>query len=316
MSGARLVGAAGMTLVPTILPLRSAISVEELERHCPGDGVIYACDFYVTDARAWTPEAGGLRSGRILNVDHHAPLARMDAPVTSTRLAVEHVWAAGVAEPGSWVIVNHTDCDSVLSSGIMLGVLPADERLVDASISADHTGEPNAVADLLQAIDETRVGDRTVEQYAESMRNLQLLLDGLPLEPAAAEAVESRERRRTEIDALVERAELRDGLAFAHYDGEIDGALFSARFDEAVVIMLAVPDARTPGSSVVKLRRGRGAPRGFSLHALNVTEWDSNYGGRANAGSNKRGGGTSMRPEEYAEELRRRLRAYLGAPAS
>jgi hypothetical protein len=303
-----------MTTQPTILPLRSAISVEELEQHCPGDGVIYACDFYVTGAEGWTPEAGGLRSGRILNVDHHAPLARMDYPVTSTRLAVEHVRAAGVAEPGSWVVVNHTDCDSVLSSGIMLGVIPADEWFVGASTSADHTGEPNEIADLLQALDGARVGDRTVEQYAESMRNLQLLLDRLPLERAAVAAVESRERKRAEVGALVERAELRDGLAFAHYEGEIDGALFSTHFEEAVVIMLAVPDTRAPGSWVMKLRRGRGAPRGFSLHELNVAEWDVKYGGRANAGSNKRGGGTTMPPEDYAKRLRSRLRELLDAP--
>ena len=303
-----------MTRQPTILPLRSAISAQELQEHCQGDGAIYACDFYVTGAEDWTPEAGGLRSGRILNVDHHAPLERMDEPMTSTRLAVDHVRSAGVGEPGSWVVVNHTDCDSVLSSGVMLGVLPADDDLVAASASADHTGEPNEIADLLQALDETRVGDRTAEQYDESMRNLQLLLDGEPLEPGAVAAVESRHRKRAEVDALVERAELRDGLAFAHYEGEIDGALFSTRFHEAVVIMLAVPDARTPGSWVMKLRRGRGAPRGFSLHALNVDKWDANYGGRANAGSNKRGGGTTMTPEEWAERLRSRLRDALDAP--
>jgi hypothetical protein len=106
---------------------------------------------------------------------------------------------------------------------------------------------------------------------------------------------------------------LRDGLAFARYDGEIDGALFSTRFEQAVVIMLAVPDARDPGSWIMKLRRGRAAPRDFSLHALNVGEWDANYGGRANAGSNKRGGGTTMTPEDWAERLRLRLRELLDA---
>jgi hypothetical protein len=314
VSGSSLAGEAGMTKLPTILPLRSAISVEELEGHCPGDDVIYACDFHVTGAAEWTPEAGGLRSGRILNVDHHAQLARMDYPVTSTQLAVERVRAAGAAEPGSWVILNHTDCDSVLSSGIILGVLPAGERFVDASVSADHTGEPNDIADLLQALDETRVGDRTVEQYEESMRNLRHLLDGVPLEPSALEAVQTRQRKRSEVDALVERAELRDGLAFAHYEGEIDGALLSARFEDAVVIMLAVPDTRVVGSWVIKLRRGPGAPPGFSLHDLKVTGWDERYGGRANAGSNKRGGGTSMSPEDYAERVRSRLRARFGTP--
>ena len=315
MNGSRHAERARMTRQPTILPLRSTISADEIERHCPGDGVVYACDFYVTGAEQWTPEAGGLRSGRILNVDHHAPLARMDRPMTSTRLAVDRVRAAGVAEPGSWVVVNHTDCDSVLSSSIMLGLLEPDDDFVAAAVCADHTGKKNDVADLLQALDETRVGDRTPAQYVESMSNLRLLLQmGELLDPVAVVAVLMRERNRTDAKTLLERFDVRDGLAFARCDREIDGAFFVQPLKDAVVIMLAVPDARTPGNFVMKLRLGRSAPRGFSLHALNVVTWDPQYGGRANAGSNKRGGGTTMTPEEWAERLRSRLRELKGAP--
>jgi hypothetical protein len=315
MSGRRLAKPARIPTRLTILPLRSEISVEALEQACPGDGVIYACDFYVTGAEDWTPEAGGLRSGRILNVDHHAPLVRMDAPLTSTRLAVEHVRTAGIAESGSWVVINHTDCDSVLSSGIMLGHLEPDDDFVVASICADHTGRPNAVADLLQALDEKRTGDRIAAQYAESMTNLRLLLQtGELLDPAAVAAVLVRKGKRSDAKALLRRFDMRDGLAFARCDREIDGAFLVQPLKDAVVIMLAVPDLHAPGYWVMKLRRGRGAPAGFSLHDLRVSDWDREYGGRANAGSNKRGGGTTMTPEFWAERLRSRLRALLDAP--
>jgi len=301
-----------MTTVPTIIPLQSAISAEEVEQYCPGRGTIYACDFYVTGAEHWKPDTGALRSGRILNVDHHAPIASMDAPMTSTRLAVAHVKAAGIAELGSHVVINHTDCDSVLSSGIMLGLLPPDRKFVAASESADHSGRPNRIADLLQALDERRTGDRTVEQYAESMRHLRLLLQtGDVLDPVAAVAMLLRKEKRREAEALVERFAHGDGLAFATCDREIDGALFAHRLEEAAVIMVAVPNDRAPGSWVVKLRRGPAAPRGFSLHDLEIAQWDTGYGGRANAGSNKRGGGTRMSPADYAEQLRTRLRKLL-----
>ena len=315
MTGARLARKPAMTAIPTIIPLESEITAAQLEERCPGDGVIYACDFYVTGAEEWTPEAGGLRSGRILNVDHHAPLRRMDSPMTSTRLAVEHVWSAGTAEPGAHVVINHTDCDSVLSSAIMLGALRPHDALVEASVCADHTGRKNEIADLLQALDDLREGDRTAEQYVESMRNLSLFLQmGDVLDPVAAMAMAMREGKRDDARALVEQFEHGDGLAFATSDREIDGAFLVPHIEDAVVIMVAVRDDRSAGRWVMKLRRGRAAPRGFSLHELEIGEWDDNYGGRANAGSNKRGGGTAMPPDAYADRLRARLRQKLNGP--
>jgi hypothetical protein len=315
MTGTLLSRGIGMTSIPTIVPLRSEITAEQLEALCPGDGVIYACDFYVTGAEKWKPEAGGLRSDRILNVDHHAPLERMDSPMTSTRLAAEHVRTAGIAEPGSHVVINHTDCDSVLSSAIMLGVLPSHDVLVEASVCADHTGKRNDIADLLQALDELRKGDRTAEQYAESVRNLRMLLEtGEVLDPVAAVAVAMREQKRDAARALLDDFQHAEGVAFVECTREIDGAFFAHALEDAVVIMVAVPDALAPGNFVVKLRRGSAAPRGFSLHALEIGEWDDNYGGRTNAGSNKRGGGTTMPPAEYAERLRSRLREVLDDP--
>ena len=80
---------------PTIMPLRNVITPEEVEAECPGSRPILTCDFYLDRAEHGTIEPGGLRLGRILNVDHHAPLADMERPITSTQLAYERLQARG-----------------------------------------------------------------------------------------------------------------------------------------------------------------------------------------------------------------------------
>lgn len=52
-----------------------------------------------------------------------------------------YVKEEGIASPADCVVINHTDCDSVLSSAIIRGILPPEKRFGDAAIAADHTGE-------------------------------------------------------------------------------------------------------------------------------------------------------------------------------
>jgi hypothetical protein len=84
---------------------------------------VFACDFAVKGAETWTETPGGFRNGRILNIDHHAPVARMYCPISSTNLAVARVHALGTARPDDLVVIDHTDCDSALSAGIVSGRL-------------------------------------------------------------------------------------------------------------------------------------------------------------------------------------------------
>ena len=58
----------------------------------------------------------------------------------------------------------------------------------------------------------------------------------------------------------------------------------------------------------MKVRLGAGAPQGMTLQGLGIETFDPAYGGRWNAGSNKRGGGTTLQPAQYAERLRERTR--------
>ena len=297
---------------PVFMPLDGTITAAQVEAECPGEHPIFVCDFYVEGAEGGTLEAGGLRLGRILNVDHHAPVPRMEQEVTSTALAAAYVREHGVqGARDRWVAINHTDCDSILSSAIMLGYLPPEERFVEASICADHTGDVNDIADVLQSLDQGRRGNRTEAHYLESLASLQCIVTRQPLPPAATLALQRQAERRAAADALVASGRMRveRGVAFAQADSEIDGAFFPALVPDASLIVLACPHDRDARRFTVKVRRGLGAPTGLTLHALGITAWDANYGGRWNAGSNKRAGGTSMSPHEYADRLRERLTA-------
>ncbi len=302
-------------LTPTILPLKSGMRIDEVQAECPGDRPVFVCDFYLDGAERGTEEPGGLRLGRMLNVDHHASLPSMYTHRTSTRLAFEHLRAGGplATAAGAWVVINHTDCDSMLSSAMLLGHLPPDERFVRASVAADHTGEVDEIAELLQGLDEDRSGQRTEAQYLESLRNLRLLLNGEPLEPVAELALLKRRRDRAAAEALVAAGALRrDGaLAWAMLEDELDGAYFASRLEDAAVVMLATRFEPRQDRWVVKIRLGAAAPPGLSLHALEIRAWDEAFGGRWNAGSNKRGEGTALHPEEYAARLGERVRSFV-----
>ena len=79
-----------------------------------------------------------------------------------------------------------------------------------------------------------------------------------------------------------------------------------------MVLMIASPRGDSEGHWDIHLRLGQAAPKGFSLHGLNLKGLDPNYGGRWNAGSNIRGGGTNLAPEKYGEKLSELLDMHFG----
>lgn len=261
------------------------------------DGPVAACDFHVEGITRGEEAPGGYRLGRLLNVDHHAPTPRMARRVSSTNLAIAQV----AAEPGreyAGVVLNHTDCDSVLSAGIMAGLLPPEPRFGEAAVAADHTGEEDAVADLLQSLERLR-------DFELSLRSLRALMERRPLEAAAEEGVKRRERRRAAAERFVAEGRFHAAgpVTFAVLDHAVDGAFFPALLPGACVILLAVPMDGRPDRWEAKLRLGTAAPPGFSLHDLGIGEFDPAFGGRWNAGANRRAGGTALPVERYAAEL-------------
>jgi hypothetical protein len=279
---------------------------------------LIACDFYVEGIERASGFVGGYRDGRIHNIDHHAPTVRMRRPVSSTNLALAaHAEMALPAPEFSLILISHVDCDSVLTAGILSGRLAPDERYGAAAIAADHTGEENDIADLLQALDveQSRRGTRDVE-YA--FANLERWQARATLEESANAALETRRRRREAAEVLVRSGKFQriGRVHVAELDDAIEGEFFPALVPEATAIVLASPHLDNPTRWQCKVRLGIGAPDGLSLSDVDITGFDPAYGGRWNAGSNRRGGGTPLPPEEYAANLNAALERLIRAGAN
>ena len=301
-----------MPIPLNLLPVFRAGNLDDLLARYP-DGEILACDFYIAGAELGASLPGGYRLGRrVLNIDHHAPTPRMARVVSSTNLALE--WRATNANAPSdsrqaaeqaVVLINHTDCDSILSSGVVSGRLDPLPKYGRAALAADHTGEENEIADALQALEPWR----DVELSFATLRAVEM---GTPLPDQAHEALARwRHKRDCAARYVAEGTVASDGfMAFGILDRETDGIFFPPLLPDAVLILLAVPKPNASGTWIMKLRLGARAPEGFTIHDLRVTEMDPAYGGRWNAGSNARAGGTTIDPTRYAEEVRRRLNTW------
>jgi hypothetical protein len=151
--------------------------------------LLAVADCYVEGVESWTPADWGWQmqadSRTVLNVDHHAEDERFFRQVSSGNPAIRYVSAEGPLPAGARVLVNHTDCDSVISASILAGLPPPDGVFGEAVIAADHTGAPHAIADLLQALDPLR-------DFEYSLACLQASMRGESLDGRAAELLAKR----------------------------------------------------------------------------------------------------------------------------
>ena len=278
---------------------RSIVTPADLRREV-GAGPLHACDFHVVGIEEGERVPGGFLRDGILNIDHHAPVTEMERIVSSTNLAIARVRELGPAEEGVEVVLHHADCDSVLSGGVARGVLPPDDRLGAAALAADHTGADDPIADLLQGLQGFR-------DLRLSLTSLERLLEGKALTEKAEQALAIRRREREGARELVRAGKLKNhgGLAWARYDGALDTALLPSLVPDAALIM--VTRKNRAGRWIMKLRLGLAAAPGASLHRMGLHEFDPDFGGRWNAGSNRRAGGTTIDPSWYVRELKRRV---------
>jgi hypothetical protein len=283
-----------------------SVAASALRRAFPKQDPIVTTDFSVSGEAALPLEAPsgellGFRyvsEGReIISIDHHGDDRRMWRHISSTNLAMTFVQEYGSVEA---VGITHTDCDSVLASEILSGKLSADDhRLGAAAIAADHTGEEDTFADLLQAIQDER-------DVVYSLRCLELLQQGgeKALPSAARQALHARRRERRHIQALIQSGIFQQrgrGVYAAYLDFRIDGELLPAQLpDDALVILTVSPPVSEGAGGVVKTRLGRAAPVGLSLFDLGLAKWG--WEGRWNAGSTGRHGGTRD-PEALIEAV-------------
>jgi hypothetical protein len=289
------------------LPTTGKTEINELETHRTS-GLIYACDFYITDSEKGESVPGGYQTDWLVCVDHHAATDRMRKKISSTTLAIEHVRAFGPVRSPDVVLINHTDCDSILSSRIMAGDLEPLDIYNAAAIAADHTGEENEIADLLQALDDFKDHDF-------SFRCLQMFLDGerLNFDKAAKNALDIRLMKRSIARDIVSGNKFIEigCLSYAVLKERIDGELFQPLLKQSYVNMAASPRVGEFDVWDIKIRLGESAPEELTLKDIDLSDFDPKYSGRWNAGSNKRGGGTKLTPDVYAEKLLQAINTQL-----
>lgn len=267
---------------------------------------IFVCDNYIKGIEKGIIEGNALRLSNIISIDHHAPLKMFAKKISSVNLAIDRVNNRGIASKDEVVIITHTDYDSIISSLIMRGIIAPEKIFGDMAIMADHTGEENEIVDLLQSMS-------SAHDLEFSLRNLELWSADKPLEPKAQKMLEELkdERRRAMI-------EVKDGnfrhigmVYYAKVSKKIESSFFSSLIPEAAIILVYSPHREYKGFWEAKTRLGKAAPEGLWLNKLGICDFDQFWGGRWNAGSNRRGQGTKIPIEEYARSLNEKLEKHM-----
>lgn len=282
------------------LPLSEVASaVENISLHA------VVADTYVEGAESWNSEPWGWSTTRgklrVENVDHHAPVASMRREVSSGNLAISYVNSRGSVTNGL-VLINHCDCDSIVSSAILAGVVAPCAELGEAVLAADHSGVANDIADALQPLESLR-------DLPLSLATLRQLLDGGEV---AAEVARLRDARRRDRELWRNRLERGEAVrwhgrvALIVEERRIPTELLVGLLPDAEIIITAAPRESRWN---MKIRLGRGASGRFNLQDLAIREFDPGFGGRWNAGSNTRAAGTDLDPGDYANRVEQLIAA-------
>ena len=275
----------------------------DMVRSAVTEGKLCVCDFYVYDSEKWiTKGSNEICNDDVLIIDHHIPLeAMMSRNVTSTALACDYVRKHGPLPADHAVLINHADADSVLSSLIMTGHLKPVQKFINASVAADHTGDENELADLLQAMD-----DHKIRNLGSVIENLNAFLSGSShVESDVKEMVEERKGTRNEIHDFCHTGAFRwnDDIAYIELEKDIDAGLAVPFLKEAKAIVIASPmKAGSPRPWKIRVRLGL-KTEGVDLSSMGLPH----LGGRWNGGSTGRNGGTDIPVEEYVKKLKEKL---------
>jgi len=302
----------------TLLPLTQKLTIADIVAHarsrsdCPEK--ILVADTYVENSEQWTALPGGWQTEvdglTIINVDHHAPVPRMQRPISSGNLAIDYVRAHGVASD-ALVLINHCDCDSIVSSSILAGEVPPDDNLSQAVIAADHSGTENHIADHLQPLEALR-------DLVLSQQTLRQLVAGESVVDTVRELWQQRVSERHQWQEKIDQPGMidwTDKVALIESAERIPAELLTGLLPQADLILTAYPassPAQVPPSEtkwILKIRLGQAAADRFTLESLAVRILDPAFGGRWNAGSNNRGGGTTIPPKRYASLLAENIAA-------
>lgn len=239
---------------------------------------VCVCDFYVQGSEQGRFDSGSaLHYDDLLIIDHHAPVPSLMQHISSAVIATTYVRRHGPLDDDWVVVINHTDADSLLAALIMTGVLPPDEEYAEAAIAADHTGAENLIADVLQALED----DRSIATSVAVLFKI----------------VKHRSTARRALRATIAAGQVQwiNDVAYLVLEQRIDAGLVPALLPDAKVIVVASPMEDGPKAWRIRVRLGLNA-QGIALNQLNLPD----FGGRWNAGSTTRYGGTDIAPADYA----------------
>lgn len=264
---------------------------------------ICACDFAISGSeRGQLGDCCETAYEGLLIIDHHSPIPQMQRQISSTVIANAYVRQHGSLGADWAVAINHTDADSILSALVMTGRLPTSDEWSDAAIAADHTGEENLLSDVLQALED----NRNLEKSLTVALKLSADRDNLQQMPDVRQLVlEKRGIVRQALRQQVERGAFHwlGDIAWIVLDKKVDAALAPALLPEARLIVIA--SAMPVGSAKpwrIRARLGVGV-EGLDLSQLHLPD----SGGRWNAVSTSRHGGTNISPQDYVRLLAEKI---------
>ncbi len=314
-----------------LLAEKSEYTFEELEaiQKEHGAEILFACDFLIKGVEEYEKE-GYFQNGKIINLDHHSDaLSLIGKKISSANMVIEYLKTHPEDFGKKMILVSthHTDCDSTLSTLILNGILPPEDRFGEAAICADHTGKPNEIADLMQALKHGPTGiagdNATAEQNAKKynflVRNLQLFLNNEPIEPEAQKLLERHITQRSELTEIRERSEYKSHgdngeIVYIETDpnSKFDATMLVDIFPDAKIIFTYFKKetknketGEITSGYVVNARAGQSVEHGFDLREI-MTDAGEPFGGRWGGGANKRktnGQGTTTEPDALAEKL-------------
>jgi hypothetical protein len=306
------------------LPEKSIITYEEVETaRVESDArVLFACDLYIEGIESFEKE-GYFEEGKVINIDHHSESTNYKKHISSANLAIEYIKKHPDFLSGTRALTHHTDCDSVLSTALMSGIIEPDEKFGIAAIAADHTGMPNEIADLLQAIKDGPDGDNgekstsesNKQKYLYSLEQLQNLLSGKDLDIKAQDLYNNRLQERELLRNMIDEGKFQfagnnDEVVYLESGQEkFDATLLIGLFPQAKVIFTA--RKITDGKTIANFRLGLGAPAGSDIRSIMIAI-EEPFGGRWNAGANRRSGGSDSSAKEIADKIEAYLQKSVG----
>jgi len=277
--------------VPYLLPEESSPRLDVLLGSIPQPFVL--ADFSPKGVESWNIQNWGWRYPlrQVFNVDHHAQNSFFYRKVSSGNLAKIFIRDFGTMEN---VGINHTDLDSVASAAILLGLLSPTEDIMEAVVSADHTGIENQMADVLQEGQNQR-------DFLKSLKWLRECQDG----KLSKEAVQLRDETRRKRDLVLKLKSRNSFTDFGRVvvvqsDEYVPGSFLPAAFPDAHLIISGVTGSGGRWNN--RYRLGNAAPDGKTLFDVFSRIDGASFGGRWNAGSSKRSGGATLSPVEVGEK--------------